>query len=503
VWAYIRSFYPLSRRGTGKLVSEALATEIRANPNNVIAVVADNTGNMRTAFTQLDLLWPWIFYIGCCVHILDIIMEDMCALDEIKKIVDRVHFLVSFVKKHAVLREEFMRLQAHHNVTVELKLFPTTRFTYASLMCYNAYANFVIFNMLADSAIFKESRETQKKKGADGKKSLQEHDRFVRLSNDGAFKLQVVAVHDLLQPFSTVLHASEKGNMSPGSVYVLYQTLFDFVQIDNLPESVTSTFSEETLNRVRGIVKMRWKGEGQKIGLRCDILLCTFRLDPFLRSAVAPELDSMDVSSAVNRCFKVLSRGDQDMVTMLTGQQNLYKGRGNDLLTTHLDAVDEMVRSIKVKAYAKLRLDKPERANHEVYKLVAVLEMLPKPITFWRPVMSETLPGWTQQDALDWKRFCQMCIDMCSIVVHSCGTERHGKGYKLVHTAARSRIGEHTLNMLLYIYFNFTIVMQVDRQAKDSGTAPSSASSLQYPAPDLEGFVLDMLPEADAEQLKV
>lgn len=70
-----------------------------------------------------------------------------------------------------------------------------------------------------------------------------------------------------------------------------FQLLYDFSQqVGSFPafkpilESglETTTMSEK--------VKVRWAGEGRKIGLRCDAHLCAFALDPYAQAAfTSPE----------------------------------------------------------------------------------------------------------------------------------------------------------------------------------------------------------------------
>ena len=48
-------------------------------------------------------------------------------------------------------------------------------------------------------------------------------------------------------------------------------------------------------------------------------------------------------------------------------------------------------------------------------------------------------------------------IDFSCIIVHTCGVERHGKGYKLIGTDMRP-LGEHTFSMLTYVYHNYGLI---------------------------------------------
>ena len=107
-----------------------------------IAVVADNTGTMQTMFLCLLTVYPFLFMMGCCVHILDLLIEDIAKIGEIASIGGDSHFVISFVKKHGVLHELFLEIQLELKIKNSLKLFPLTRFAYLCLMIHTELVNF-------------------------------------------------------------------------------------------------------------------------------------------------------------------------------------------------------------------------------------------------------------------------------------------------------------------------------------------------------------------------
>lgn len=68
--------------------------EVMGNGNDYAAVVADNTSSMRTTmFAALFDSFASLWYIGCCVHCLDLLNEDLAKIPELKEIIDEVHWI--------------------------------------------------------------------------------------------------------------------------------------------------------------------------------------------------------------------------------------------------------------------------------------------------------------------------------------------------------------------------------------------------------------------------
>lgn len=295
------AFYPKTNRQTGSFMAGVLKEHILANEKDIIAVVADNTGNMQAMFEELEPLFPFIFFVGCCVHVLDLIIEDICKIREIADILNDIRFLVTFVKGHDVLHEEFLRLQSIHKLSCALKVFPHTRFAYAYQMAHTVIENSLVFAVLLKTAIFKASCATQSKRGKDGQTSAAEHARFKSLINDEKFNDRVLAVHELLECFSQVLHYVEGDSAPPSHVLPLYQSLFDYVNA--VPDVIKNVLDKETLEKVVGVVEDRWIGikGSRKVPLKCDILLASFALDPYAQIACSDSLLSTDVDAALGR----------------------------------------------------------------------------------------------------------------------------------------------------------------------------------------------------------
>ena len=71
----------------------------------------------------------------CCVHVLDLLIEDIAKLPQIKAISEDVHFAIVFVKRFGLLYEAFLEVQLKAGIKCALAVFPLTRFACVYLMC--------------------------------------------------------------------------------------------------------------------------------------------------------------------------------------------------------------------------------------------------------------------------------------------------------------------------------------------------------------------------------
>ena len=84
----------------------------------------------------------------------DLLIEDIAKLPLLKSIGDDAHFVVSFLKKHGLLFEEFLICQQKLQVKQELVLFPATRFAYLYLMINRVLLNVSVLRLVAESPTY-------------------------------------------------------------------------------------------------------------------------------------------------------------------------------------------------------------------------------------------------------------------------------------------------------------------------------------------------------------
>lgn len=488
--------YPRNRQHTGKHLAEVLAAEMESNKDRYIAVVADNTGNMLAMFEELEKINVWLFFLGCCVHIFDLMIEDIAKLACIKQILDDAHFIVSFIKRHELIHEDFRILQEQYNVRGgDLRLFPLTRFAYAYKMIRMIVKNWSIISCyLVKSPVFQASMARQKAKGQAGDASYKEHFRVKSLAaNPDNLLLKLEAVHDLLSTLSKALHCLEGNNVPPSHVYPMYATVLDYVT--NPPASISDALSEQTMKDVVDAVEARWnKGPRGRVGLKNDVLLATYGLDPAACAVSPVALNNTEVTVATKRCLKKLARGDQAVELMYVAQYDLFRDSKNvDSPPNIFTAEAEGSRANAKAKYDKVLSDMRDcdgaqgDVDNPVHKLIAALKVLPRPSQFWGVMGGEADGKWSKEQRVSHQAFCRSMSHLCQIVPHSCATERFGKGYKILHGAFRCHMGEKTLEKLLYVYWNYHLVSGLPLEA----------------SPSIEEYFMEVLSEGEWNELKV
>ena len=82
------------------------------------AVVADNVGYMRLALELVCTQFPFLFALGCCVHILDLLLEDVAGLAEIADVVMLCVELIKFIRGHKRVASMYLRIRTEQKVRV-------------------------------------------------------------------------------------------------------------------------------------------------------------------------------------------------------------------------------------------------------------------------------------------------------------------------------------------------------------------------------------------------
>jgi hypothetical protein len=67
---------------------------------DVVRVLTDNAANCKAAGGELEEQFPWLTWIGCGTHGLDLFLEDVGKLDWAKEPISEVHELVKFISNH-------------------------------------------------------------------------------------------------------------------------------------------------------------------------------------------------------------------------------------------------------------------------------------------------------------------------------------------------------------------------------------------------------------------
>uniref|UniRef100_A0A6T8PP65 Uncharacterized protein n=1 Tax=Hemiselmis andersenii TaxID=464988 RepID=A0A6T8PP65_HEMAN len=325
-------------------------------------------------------------------------------------------------------------------------------------------------------------------------------------------------VHSLLEPFSIILHFLEGDKVPPSWVYPCYQCLLDMLA--KLPDDVKDALDAETLDQVRNLVKERWlpDEDSRKVGLRNDLHLAAFALDPAVRAAFmdaqgTEPMMTPAVRAAVSNVFLTLSKAASSEVPepgssaarnreSLQRQRRLMLSSAYDtycsetsVFGSELKAAREDVYKLKIERALQDMNDKdPHAKNNPVKVLLCKLKALGAEagVAFWKRMSRISDTEWSEEAKASHQLLCSRAIDLLGIVISSCGTERHGKAYKLIHTALRTSISEQRLHRAIYVFFNLDLL---DKQREQ----------FTFDARDLadpESFILSVVEELETEEMK-
>eukprot|EP00966_Prymnesium_polylepis_P336783 7391746-Prymnesium_polylepis.1 len=518
----ISTFAGAEYMGTTRTSGKNLATVAFKYLNPCfIALVADNTGNNTGENTGLFAcvlaVFTTLFCLGCGVHVLDLLIEDIAKLPLIKSVGEDAHFCVGFLKKHGLIFEEFLICQAKLGVKSELVLFPSTRFAYLFLMCFRVLLNLSAMRLVAESPTYALVKSLTKKRGEEGKKALAEFKRFESLVEARAFRIRLLGTVSIMEPFSIALHYCEGDSVPLSHIFPVFQLVYDFSQQVDDFEAVTEFMTEEEeRDAVADRVRKRWLGESRKVGLKADVHLLAFVLDPFAQattsSAEKPDCDllSGDVIEAARAALRHFSSDDHAKRSVLLQQLMLWnaaaprlpgegaaggsadskpkaQATGNNAFSRlRLDAMTQVWDKIKARD-DKLQEDTTiqrdnDSSSFKMKESLAKLRLCSSPVDFWLAMMNEQPRGANAEQKAAHMLFCKSASDISSIVGHTCGVERAGKAYKQVLGPLRKSMDPVRAMKAIFVFSNYNL----SEHKQTAGDAFSAFRQEQDPAGDQE-----------------
>ena len=195
---------------------------------NFIAIVADNTSSMVTMFAILATLHVGIFYLGCVVHVYDLLIEDIVKkIRVIATTAEDIRFVVVMIITYSQLSELFREEgeRMHMNSHKIILLYPDTRIASVYLMAARVLFYYNVLANIADSPEFKLLKRQSKQS------RRVNFSRFEDLFTGTDFKKRIAAVVYLLEPISMALHLNESDNFPIALISMVFSAVFDFTQV--------------------------------------------------------------------------------------------------------------------------------------------------------------------------------------------------------------------------------------------------------------------------------
>ena len=416
-----------------------------ADGDGVIAACADNTtcntSMVKGLFGVLSGMYNW-FFIGCCVHCMDLLAEDVAKLPDVAEIIADCKYIVLFAIRYSMIFETFLELQKARRRTdpkasmLGLKTFPDTRFAYAFFMVFSVCVNWSVLVTLVDTPEFKlmkrSARDTEKTKRRSA------FTKFENLIWSGHTKRKAEAAVSLMQPISTSLHYLEGDDVDCSHVMAVY-VVADQNAKTPTPE-IVDAFSSETADAVKACFAVRWNGQGRKIGIKHDAHCLAFKVDLVLQFAIKFALGG-DILRAINSSFRrsnwdsavsTYCKGNTALYTTLVSQMDKFSAKTGGYATIWRQAealakqiVAELMEdeSVPREGATSKALDAETKAD-KVKLLIAVLKAVDASgsrALSVRPKWGAVVYGESEDKAE--RLFALMCCEVLSIVTQACAVE--------------------------------------------------------------------------------
>ena len=224
--AYLRTAWFGRKQHDGKTYGDEIKSVV-GDGEEYIACCADNTSSntsmQKGLFGQLAGTFDW-FFLGCCVHCLDLLSEDVAKLPEIAEVIAEMKFVTGIVLRFSMLFETFKFLQTQrkkHDKSASMlnvKNFPDTRFAYAFFIIHAIIVNWSVLQQLTESCEYK----LLKRNAKPSRRVILK--RFESIVGDPSKKAKGEAAVQILRPISSALHYLEGGDVDASHVLPLYCT---------------------------------------------------------------------------------------------------------------------------------------------------------------------------------------------------------------------------------------------------------------------------------------
>lgn len=100
---FYKCVYPVTNRDTSTyLFTQLKAITDEIDPSKFVAVVTDNTNNMKAMWRMVELEYAHMFAVGCASHTLNLLLNDIMKLENFKICIEMVTKIIKYMKKRHV-----------------------------------------------------------------------------------------------------------------------------------------------------------------------------------------------------------------------------------------------------------------------------------------------------------------------------------------------------------------------------------------------------------------
>ena len=476
--------------------------------DGIIAICADNTSSntsmTKGLFGVLSEHFQW-FFLGCCVHAMDLLSEDVAKLDEIAQVISDCKFIVLHVIRYPMVYETFLELQKARRrldpkaSMLGLKTFPDTRFAYAFFMIFSVFANWSNLVQLIDTPEWKLMKRNA---SADHKtKRRRAFLKFESLVGSIATKKAAEAAVTVMQPISTALHYLEGDSADSSHVMAVFVVADQNAK--HPPVEVTEAFDEDTLDAIKTCFSDRWNGKGRKVGVKHDLHCLAFKLDLVLRFTIeialgAPMVQAIESSfrrTSWDLALKTYSKGNNSTYTKLLREMTKFVAKAGDYgsLWTQAEAIAKGTVAEVLKT-----LDEDTK-NNKVKLLIALLKTQD---SAGNPSLTSRFlwEGHSNEASAsnEERLFAKQGVEVLSVVTQACAVERINKSHGCIHNKARASLGNPVTRKALYVFTNECLLhnLEPDNRPRPHDLTSFETFLVRNATPDDSNDILSALANA-------
>jgi hypothetical protein len=416
------------------LMEEMKLVEKESPPRRVedvyVGTVGDNVSCNRSAAKAIEKVYPKLLHPGCCTHVCDLLIEDICEkIPEIKELVKDIRDVAVFVKSHRLVKAAYKRISQQVNPKgTMLPLFPQTRFSYADLTLQKFVRNDHVLRSLIDETKFK----AETCHGI----NVAKVDAFTTICNSPSKAEKVRALRHITGPLCKMIHHLEQNRTRASWIFPLFTALQKDCEVWKERNEVIRWFRPATIGFVSQKIKHRWHGYGQNIvPLKNDIWLVAFIFDPYYtpNSLERDTTLGIDWMKSVRRLLaKFYHSWELENAMQEVYELVLLKGHWGD--------------EIKMRRETIKPPEDMEFSSH-IDKVI------------WQQnQMISVLSVWELFGANQFTLCANLAIRLSVLAVQSANVERVCKAHGVIHTKTRNRLVNKSVQRLLFCYVNLRLL---------------------------------------------
>jgi hypothetical protein len=246
---FYKSVSTSGTRQEGEVIADGIETVMmELGVDKCVSIVTDNAANMRSAWNTIETRYPRVFANGCASHVLNLLVKDLCNMDQFKVVVGNLTFVARFIKERQHVLAFFKEKNALYSNNRKLILpAPTRWFTQLNACERLIGAKFAVLSFLEQDA----KEVLQHTKCQDTVK------RFIQTIENGGFWKQLHQLEAALKFPSSLIGVMERDRTDISDIYHYFMRLYDHFSPSN--EALKNLIGTTVLAEIRALVVARWE----------------------------------------------------------------------------------------------------------------------------------------------------------------------------------------------------------------------------------------------------